>query len=225
MKKEFFIFLAVLFPIWSSCGDSDVHFTMTTDAVVVFGENDPYQEIRDYQGDIPDDNTDIIYAKNIVEEPLDALYEVVFPDRRPVTLADWLQAEGNATATCEDSGTRIEMRFSGLIPGGTYTGWIFLLARQKTSTDPIENAEIRGMGALGEPSGSQNVFVASQEGKGGISLTLSEGRLSIFGELPLCLLTDVPGVLVVLDYHIDGMTHGSEPGPDKDDVSHMHVYF
>lgn len=205
--------------------DGEQPVQMTASSVVVFGQNDPYEEIRNEEGGIPAGDDEPIFAGNIVEEPLGELHPVTHPDGRPVTRSTWLRAQGTVTATCEADGTRFDMQFSGLIPGGTYTGWIFLLAQHKTPVDPIPIEEIRAMGALGPPDGSQNAFVASDDGVGALSLLAPAGELSMLGEQPACVLTDVPGVLLVLDYHMDGMTHGGEPGPDPNDASHLHTYF
>jgi len=92
--------------------------------------------------------------------------------------------------------------FTGLLPKGVYTMWVVPL---DNTGNPI------GEGSLGKSDGSQNSFRASASGEGQVSVLARGGALSEFGQIPGCF-TDA-NFLLVLAYHIDGQTHGGEPGP------------
>src|SRR5262245_82811 len=64
---------------------------------------------------------------------------ILTPSGQPVTLAEYMQATGSASAKCDDSGTHVVIHLSGLIPHGVYTVWLL----------PIENGAPSGEGPLG----------------------------------------------------------------------------
>ncbi len=55
----------------------------------------------------------------------DTYDSLLAPDGYQLTRAEWDAAEGTATITCEEGGTRYDLEFSGLVPDGVYTIWYF----------------------------------------------------------------------------------------------------
>ena len=82
-----------------------------------------------------------------------------------------------------------------------------------------------GIGALGLPAGTQNVFRASAAGDGSISATTSAGPLSMQGSIGACALTDEFEWHVVGAYHIDNASHGASLGPDGTAVEQFGFIF
>ena len=133
----------------------------------------------------------------------DAHVPILAPDRHQVTLGEWLKASGRASAKCINKGTHVVVEMTGLIPNGVYTIWY-------VSFDKAGN--FKGVGSLGLNDGSQNHFVATASGDGELSAIMPAGPLSLEGAATGCEL-DHPFALLGV-YHLDGTTHGPEPGPD-----------
>lgn len=137
---------------------------------------------------------------------------VTDPDGQPVTYSKWVKATGSATMKCQGNGTRVTVRLTGLLPHGVYSTWVIVFGPGPALPD---GSNLLGVGALGRPDGSQNHFVASENGEGQLDVIMPAGVLS---EIPYpvgpCLLTDpnLGEVHVGLAYHIDGQTHGGSPG-------------
>ena len=74
------------------------------------------------------------------------------------------------------------------------------------------NSDVVKIEPLG--SGSKNIMVAEADGT--INTTISHNS---------CILTEAPGLVLVIDYHINGKTFGTTHIPDTEDVNHMLVYF
>jgi hypothetical protein len=129
--------------------------------------------------------------------------------RHQITLQEFRTVSGTIAARCTDSGTHVAMALSGLIPHGTYTVWV----AKPDPTDPTHMKMI-GVGALGKTDGSENNFVADENGVAYISATNPGGALSTFGDIAPCWLTGEPMVQIAGVYHIDGQTHGPVIGPD-----------
>ena len=85
------------------------------------------------------------------------------------------------------------------------------------------DSDITSAGALG--SGNANLIQASETGEAQLEVEVDPSPLSMFGSQPPCAITNAPGFLLVVNYHIDGQSHGPVPGPDKDDVAHLLIYF
>lgn len=137
---------------------------------------------------------------------------ILAPDGHHVTLGEWKAAEGTATVKCINRGTHSVLHFSGLIPKGVYTVWLFVFANGGPPTPPT------AVGALGnsDPSDDtfENSFTASESGEGQLSLIQQEGVLSANnGPIAACWLDTYPAVRLTLAYHIDGQTSGPVPGP------------
>ncbi len=52
---------------------------------------------------------------------------VLAPDGHQITLGEFRQADGRVIVKCINTGTLSVVHFSGLIPGGTYSVWQFIL--------------------------------------------------------------------------------------------------
>jgi len=128
--------------------------------------------------------------------------------RRQLTLKEYQQACGSIYVKCTvQQGTRTAMHLNGMIPGGTYTVWV-------AKPDPQDMTKMLGVGAVGKRDGSENHFIADQNGEADIVANTPGGDLSTFGTIADCWLTDEPIVQVAGVYHIDGKTHGPVTGPD-----------
>ena len=136
---------------------------------------------------------------------------ILGPDGEHVTLAEWDNAEGSAEIHCSGDTTVMEFSFSGLLPEGVYTLWV----------GPMNGNNILGTGALGDGSGSDNILDVSPAGNAEISISMDPGNLSVAGSISSCLLTNQTDIVLILDYHIDGQTHGASPGADNTDVGHL----
>lgn len=193
-------------------------------ASLVHDDTDPLGEVRNAQGQVPTSNSELLFTPLVFEEPLGQLYPIMAPDGHHVTFGEWRQARGTATVTCDGSMTRYELHFTNLIPNGVYTIWNFILNKNLKPTDPFNmSADVSGAGALKD--GSSNILIASISGEAQLSLDVNPGSLSMFGSQPSCAISTAAGFVLVINYHIDGQTHGNTPGPDKDDVAHMLVYY
>ncbi|SRR6266849_2752252 len=135
---------------------------------------------------------------------------VLAPDGHQITLGEFRQANGRVIVDCINTGTLSVVHFSGLIPGGTYTVWQFIYAT--SNANPMAFIAAGAAGDNGTTGEIQNFFTASAAGEGQISLTSPPGPLSAVGTLNGCWL-DNPEVRLELVYHIDGVTHGKDPGP------------
>ncbi len=205
--------------------DQDITFTpQPVPASLVLGATDPLDEVANAQGEVPSDPSDLIYAPLVFEEPLGELHPIIAPDGHHLTLEEWQTATGSATVACEGGETVYHLEFTGLIPNGVYTIWNFVLTRQLSATSSINMAtDVAASGALGD--GESNTLVASENGAAELEVRAQPGPLTMFGDLSPCAITTTPGFVLIINYHIDGQTHGGVPGPDKDDVAHLLIYF
>ena len=137
------------------------------------------------------------------------LFPLVAPDDHHITLAEWQRAKGSALIKCGTRGTHAVLQLTGLIPNGVYTVWVATFQAPGLTPD---FANLIGLGALGEPDGSQNVVLASPQGTAALSVVHPPGDFSIFGSTDC--LSDEFEVLLWLPLHLDGQTHGSVPGDE-----------
>ena len=137
-------------------------------------------------------------------------YPITAPGGRQLTLAEWQSARGEAHAQCVPGGTLVRVKLRGLVPHGVYTIWVAPFVAPGLTLD---FAGIVGLGALGNPDGSENHFVASADGAGELSVLHPAGALSVFGAVSDCLLEDYEVVLFP-GLHLDGQTHGGSPGDE-----------
>jgi hypothetical protein len=128
---------------------------------------------------------------------------VLAPDGHQLTLAEFQAVRVRSALKCTGAGTHSMLHFSGLVPKGTYTVWLFW------GKIP---AGFTAIGALGTTMPIENSFSASEAGEGQLSVTTPEENLSVFGHVRACLLNKPFELHLV--YHIDNQTHGPVPGPD-----------
>src|SRR5712691_6214185 len=136
---------------------------------------------------------------------------VIARDGRQITLAEFTSVEGNVSVQCGRAGTSVTIQLRHLIPNGVYTIWNVVF--KAPGFDPTF-ANLIGLGALGSPIGTQNVFRASASGEGSISATTGAGPLSTSGSIGACAPSDEFEWHVVGAYHLDGESHGPSLGPE-----------
>ena len=180
------------------------------DAALVLGAADFLGEVRNAAGGVPTGSSELLYAVNVFTDPSTSV-PILGPDGEHVTLGEWDNAEGSVEIYCSGETTVMEFSFSGLLPEGVYTLWV----------GPMSGNNILGTGALGDGSGTDNILDVSPLGNAEISVSMEPGSLSVFGTLSSCLLTNQTDIVLILDYHIDGQTHGASPGLDTSDVGHL----
>src|SRR5262245_5136284 len=156
------------------------------------------------------ENTPLYFSRRC--QPGDPLVPIIAPDGHQVTWGEWTDVEGRAAVKCINQGSHVVAHFSGLIPNGQYTCWIVAFDPPGFTGTTLANAF--GVGPLGLQDGSQNSFVADDNGEGQISGILPPGPMSIIHTRPFggCL-TDEFQFHVAIAYHGDGLTHGAVPGP------------
>jgi hypothetical protein len=142
---------------------------------------------------------------------------IVAPDGHQVTYCEWTKATGTATMQCEGNrGTRVTINASGLLPNGVYSAWVVLFGPGPAAPD---GSNLLGVGPVGRPDGSQNVFHASAGGTAQLSVVTPASALGCLAySVSTCLLSTagVGEVQIHIAYHLDGQTHGSCPGGDCD---------
>src|SRR5207247_7434005 len=108
-----------------------------------------YIAVKGYPATLPETPVGNIICVSLGEP----IMPILDPNGTPVTLAEYTRATGTATAKCDSKGTHITVHLSGLIPHGVYTMWVLVGAGND------------GVGSLGKPDGSQNVFHVSASGE------------------------------------------------------------
>ncbi len=76
----------------------------------------------------------------------DVLGPVLAPDGHQLTLGELSQVRGLATVKCDNRGTGVKIKLSGLIPGGVYTIWLLTFEQPGFTTD---FAHLIGEGIVG----------------------------------------------------------------------------
>ena len=137
------------------------------------------------------------------------------PDGHQLTLGEFTAVKGTAKVKCINTGTHSVLHFSGLVPNGTYTVWLFVFANG--GPDPTD------VGALGTTNPIENFFTASASGEGLLSVTTPEEMLSAFGHVGPCWLSSP--VQLHLVYHSDNQTHGPFPGETNTWVTNARFLF
>jgi hypothetical protein len=184
----------------------------------------------------PTRNTNIVHVPLFIQDangqspasPDTPLFEarkhnpILAPDGRQVTLAEFNAVEGYVSAQCLNRGTHVTLHLRHLIGKGVYTIWNLVF--KAPGFEPTF-ANLIGLGAIGSPSGSQNVFRASAAGEGDVSAMTAAGPLSVFGSIGACALTDSFEWHLVGAYHIDGQSHGPSLGPDGTAVEQFGFMF
>ena len=198
--------------------------TVPVSALLVSGLVDVLDEMMNVQRAEPTASDELLYTPSSVSDPNSDLVAILAPDDHHMTFGEWQKAEGSATVSCDGSTTKYSMEFTGLIPDGVYTIWNFVLNKKKSPGSAIDfDTDFIGAGAL--KSGNSNIMVASASGDAQLEVEVNPGTMSMFGTLPSCVPSVAPGFVLIINYHIDGQTHGGFPGPDNTDVAHMLIYF
>lgn len=182
------------------------------DGTLVLGAGDVLGEVRNAAGNVPTSASELIYAVNVSTDQ--ALVPILDANGDHVSLGEWDNAEGVVEIYCDGETTYADFNFSGLLPNGVYTIWVGTLNGNQPT----------GTGAMGSSSGTDNVLDVDGSGNASISIVMDAGSLSVFGSISSCVLTSQNTVVLILDYHIDGNTYGSSPGPDFTEVGHIIFY-
>jgi hypothetical protein len=167
-------------------------------------------QVSDVNGNPPSSADTPLYGSRVCMAG-DPRTPIIAPDGHQVTWGEWNDVEARAAVKCIREGSHVVVHASGLIPNGQYTVWVVVF--DPPGFDGTMNNAF-GFGPLGAQDGSQNAFVADDDGEGQISGTLPPGLMSIIHKRPFdgCL-TDEFEFHVALAYHIDGQTYGPTPGP------------
>lgn len=196
-------------------------FKVTPEAInarVVWDEGDVMKEVKNANSGIPMNDNETLYARNWFDAPIGSLHAILAPDGHHVTLAEWKEAKGTVQVNCDGNETHYKFEFEGLIENGVYTLWIAPLSSSQTFEEFTENSMI-GLGAVG--GADQNFFDFSSGATLQKEVTMSGGALTVWGSIGGCALASENGLIIVLDYHIDGQTYGDTAGPDHTEVGHL----
>ena len=182
-----------------------------------FGSVQLLEEIVDKDGNTPTDPNELLFAKNIFDDPLGQLNEIKAPDGHQVTLSEFETANGNLSVHCNGNSSTIEISLEGMIPNGTYTFWLAYLNKTRKVGEQIDFANDFvnfNNPPIGASDGTENIAIADANGT--ISATLAHGS---------CILTDEVALVIPILYHINGKTFGGGHVPDAEEMVHMLVYF
>jgi hypothetical protein len=175
------------------------------------------EEIVDVNGNTPADPNELLFAKNIFDNPIGQLNEINAPDGHQITLSEFKTATGDLLVHCNGTSSTIEIALEGMIPNGTYTFWLAYLNTTRKVGESIDFAnDFVNMTnpPIGPSNGSENVLVADANGK--IEATLVHSS---------CILTDEVALVIPVLYHLNGKTFGGGHVPDAEEMVHMLVYF
>lgn len=131
-----------------------------------------------------------------------------------LTWGEFSAIQGKASVMCKDGGTQVRARMTGLVPDGLYTMWVVVFGEGGfiTETRDIEAAlfpNLLGVGSLGQPDGSENVFRANGS-TAMVEAWHPPGPLSAAGAVEGCLLEEYEVHLVAV-LHLDDQSHGPIP--------------
>ena len=177
-----------------------------------------FRTFGDSTGAAPTSDTTPLFTRGGACPPPNSLTPILAPDGHQVTWVEWNNVEGQAAVKCVYPGSHVVVHLSGLIPNGQYSAWVVAFQEPGFNPDPtLPNppaANAVSAGPLGAQDGSENGFVADDEGEGQISGILPPGPMSLLHLVTFdgCL-TDYAGFQVHIAYHIDGVTHGPVQGP------------
>jgi len=147
---------------------------------------------------------------------------VMAPDGHQITFAEFRAPQGSASVLCSARGTVVTLQLTHLIPDALYTAWNVVF--KAPGFEPTF-ANLIGLGALGWPSETQNVFRSSPIGEAAISTVTAPGPLSAMGSIGACAPRDEFEWHVVGAYHLDGRSHGATLGPDGTAVEQFGFIF
>ncbi len=122
------------------------------------------------------------------------------------TLGEWLSAAGGGAYAVDKGNAQLNLTFSSLVKNGVYTVWC-----SRVTFPPDPNIVDMPCGAL---NGSENAFIADEEGNGKFFLKLK----------PLEQSTKQTATMLAVAYHSDGKTHGASPG-EFGLNSHVQIFY
>jgi len=177
-----------------------------------------FRTFGDSTGAVPTSDTTPLFTRGGACPPPNVLTPILAPDGHQLTCGEWNAVEGQVLVKCIRSGSLVVVHLSGLIPNGQYSAWVVTFKAPGFNPDPtLPNppaANAVSAGPLGLQDGSENGFVADDDGEGEIVGVLPAGPMSLLHLVTFdgCL-TDEVGFQVHIAYHIDGTTHGPTQGP------------
>jgi hypothetical protein len=177
-----------------------------------------FRTFGDSTGATPTSDSTLLFTTGAACPPPNSLTPILAPDGHQVTWGEWNDVDGRASVKCVRQGSHVVVHLSGLIPNGQYSAWIVAFKPPGFNTDPtLPNppaANAVTAGPLGPQDGSENGFVADDDGEGQISGILPPGPMSLLHLVAFdgCL-EDYAEFHVHIAYHLDGMTHGPVQGP------------
>ncbi|MBC3757426.1 hypothetical protein H7U19_03345 [Hyunsoonleella sp. SJ7] len=174
--------------------------------------------VENGNGDMPSSSEDLLYEFRLLNPILNR-------EGNHLTWEDFSTVSGIASVACMEGGFEVEMQLSGLIPNGVYTFWNVTF--HDGGMDPSkEMLNIRGIGCIGASDGSENYFIASNDGTGYIkAFTQTPNSLSMIGDIKACPLSDEVEFHIVGAYHLDSKTWGADLGPDGTAVEQFGFIF
>lgn len=141
---------------------------------------------------------------NVVE--LDGTHQLRWGELRAV--------EGRTTVECVDGGTDVTVELAGLVPNQLYSVWVIVFEEPgfvDTRNLSVATQNRVGLGSLGAPGGSENVFRA-RGSTGRLNVFHPKGALSGFGSVANCLLNEHEVHLVGM-FHLDNKSDDAKPVP------------
>lgn len=177
-----------------------------------------FRTFGDSTGAAPTSDSTLLFTRGGACPPPNTLTPILAPDGHQVTFGEWKAVDGQVLVKCIHSGSLVVAHLSGLIPNGQYSAWVVTFKAPGFNPDPtLPNppaANAVSAGPLGLQDGSENGFVADENGEGEIVGVLPAGPMSLLHLVTFdgCL-TDEVGFQVHIAYHIDGTTHGPTQGP------------
>lgn len=134
-----------------------------------------------------------------------------YPKGKPlgITLGAWFAAKGAGTYSCKDGTGEIDIAFENLVPNGVYTMWHDFMVWPPT--EPFIGTYDLPFGAR---DGSENVFVADEEGDARFKRKITP-CLQLSGEH---LAADL-----AIAWHSNGATYGPLPGEFSTNT-HVQLY-
>ena len=140
-------------------------------------------------------NTDLKGIQRVEPNPIETvgrLQPSQAAPATPITLSDWIQAQGTAVITCKQDDAKVQLSLTGLLPNRIYSVW-GLFGGDNISPFPL--------------GGVPNTVV-----------TNGRGRASFIRELNFCPMDSVRGQrpLIAIDivYHSDHQNYGMVPELD-----------
>ena len=160
----------------------------------------------------------LMVATGVSAEDAPAARSVMLPIDAIVETSGGL-ARGAMIAECGAGGTSLRFSLSGLVPGGSYSLWMFVF---DTSRDNSTPADAVAAGALGRGDGRSHQFRANAAGQAELSLLQPSGPLSAFGAVRGCLLDNAQW-RVIGGYHPRRVTAGTLMPAPGEIVEHFGV--